>query len=387
MISTTIMIRYGEIHLKGQNRPFFARKLMKNIQTALQDIRCTIIKGQGRYLVRDFDEEQAEEIIGRIQKVFGVHSLCIAQELEKDLDAIAQTAIDLLTPMEGCIKTFKVRSRRADKNFPIKSMELSAILGERILEALPWIKVDVVNPDKIVDIEIRERAYVYCGSIPGAGGMPVGTSGKAALLLSGGIDSPVAGYMMAKRGVELMCVYFHSFPYTSERAKQKVVDLATVVSAYAGQIPLYVVNFTPLQNAIYELGAEEQITLLMRRMMMRVAEGIANKAGAKALVTGESLGQVASQTMESLSCTNAVVKMPVFRPLIGFDKIEIMEKAREIGTYNISILPYQDCCTVFVPKHPLTKPKTIFLEKSEARWPYEPMVQEAIDTAELILIP
>ena len=386
-MNTTIMIRYGEIHLKGENRPFFEKKLILNIKDALKEIQCRIIKGQGRYLIRDFDQMQTQQIIDCVRKVFGVHSLCIADEIEKDFDIIAKSSVEKLAPMEGRVKTFKVRSRRADKNFPIPSMELSARLGEHILQEISWLKVDVVNPDVIVDVEIREKAYVYCGSTICAGGMPVGTGGKAALLLSGGIDSPVAGYMMAKRGAELICVYFHSFPYTSERAKQKVVDLAAVLSAYAGRIPLYVVNFTPLQNAIYELGVEEQITLLMRRMMMRVAEGIANKANAQALVTGESLGQVASQTMESLACTNAVVNIPVFRPLIGFDKSEIMERARAIGTYDISILPYQDCCTVFVPKHPMIKPKLSVLENTETKWDYEIMVNDAIDTAEIIMIP
>ncbi|MHB1316098.1 MAG: tRNA uracil 4-sulfurtransferase ThiI [Christensenellales bacterium] len=383
---TVIMIRYGEIHLKGQNRPFFEKKLVQNIKEAVKDIPCRLTRGQGRYLLRDFDEPRTQEVIGRIRKVFGVHSLCVAQEMEKDFDVIAGAAIELLAPMENRVGTFKVRARRADKNFPLQSPELSARLGEKILDALPWLRVDVVNPQAVVDVEIREMAYVYCGSVPCAGGMPVGTGGKAALLLSGGIDSPVAGHMMAKRGVELSCVYFHSFPYTSEHAKQKVIDLAAVLSSYAGRIPLYVVNFTPLQNAIYEKCPEEQVTLLMRRMMMRVAEGIAKKANALSLVTGESLGQVASQTMESLACTNAVVGMPVFRPLIGFDKIEIMDRAREIGTYDLSILPYQDCCTVFVPKHPVTKPKPKALEAAEARWDYQTMVQEAIDTAETIEI-
>lgn len=386
-MNTVIMVRYGEIHLKGQNRPFFEKKLISNIRHGLQGIQCKVIRGQGRYLIRDFDLSDTQQILSIVSKVFGVHSLCIAWEMEKDFDIIAQKAIEMTASMEGRVKTFKVRSRRADKHFPMQSMEISAQLGERILRAHPWLKVNVESPDVYVDVEIREMAYLYSESLPAAGGMPVGTGGKAALLLSGGIDSPVAGYMAAKRGVELLCIYFHSFPYTGERSKQKVIDLAGVLATYAGKIPLHVVNFTPLQDAIQEWSPEDQLTLLMRRMMMRVSEAIARKHNALALITGESLGQVASQTMESLACTDAVVDMPVFRPLIGFDKSEIMERARAIGSYDISILPYQDCCALFVPKHPLTKPKRGVLEASESRWDFDVMVQEAANTAELIILP
>jgi thiamine biosynthesis protein ThiI len=382
----TILLRYGEIHLKGDNRPYFDRMLMLRIQESLAGTPCKVYRGEGRFFVNGFEEKDADSVIDRLKKVFGLHSLSPAVECGKDLDEIERAALGLIEPLAAKHKTFKVRARRSDKHFPMNSMEICREMGGRILQAFPDLKVDVHRPDFYVDVEIREHAYVYAQSIRAAGGMPVGSNGKATLLLSGGIDSPVAGYLVAKRGVSINCVYFHSFPYTSERAKKKVVDLAEILSRYCGKMKLYVVNFTELQTKLYERCPQNQITILMRRMMMRIAEGIANKTGALGLVSGESIGQVASQTLQSMAVTGAVVKMPVYRPLVGMDKLEIIEKAQEIGTYETSILPYEDCCTVFVPKHPVTKPKERDMLVSEALLDYAPMVEQAIETAEMIEI-
>ena len=382
----TILLRYGEIHLKGTNRPFFERLLVQNIKAALQGYGCNVFRGDGRFYVNGFRPEQQEEVAERVKNVFGLYSISPAVECEKELETIEKTLVDLLKENEKTTGSFKVRAKRSDKHYPLASLEICREVGGYLLTQFPELTVDVHHPDFFVDVEIREQAYVYIESIPAVGGMPVGSNGRAMLLLSGGIDSPVAGYSIAKRGVELEAVYFHSFPYTSERAKMKVIDLATIMSRYCGPIKLHVVNFTPIQTALYEKCKEEQITVLMRRMMMRVAEGLAQRQKALALVTGESLGQVASQTIQSLNATNAVVSMPVFRPLIGFDKVDIIAKAREIGTYDTSILPYEDCCTVFVPKHPVTKPRIRDMEHSEKLLDYAPMVQEAIETAEEITV-
>jgi len=299
------------------------------------------------------------------------------------VQAIYDTAIEMMTPMTG---TFKVIARRADKRFPMNSTMLNEEIGHEVLVHCPQMKVDVHSPDHELNVEVRENVYLYVEKIPAVGGMPVGTNGKAMLLLSGGIDSPVAGYMIAKRGVQLNAIHYHSFPFTSEQAKQKVVDLARMLAEYAGPIRLYVVPFTELQQELYEKCPDSQLTILMRRYMMRIANEVAKKANCSALITGESIGQVASQTMDGLVCSNAVCDMPVFRPLIGFDKSDIMDVAVKIGTYETSILPYEDCCTIFTPKHPQTKPKVETLLESEKLIDGDGLVQRAIEGIEIINI-
>jgi len=305
----------------------------------------------------------------------------------KDMDSIFEAARALMTQAApGGAATFKVRARRADKRFPLTSMELAAQMGGRLIGAFPGLKVDVHQPQVMLDIEIREQAYLYIGAKKAAGGMPVGTGGRAMLLLSGGIDSPVAGYMIAKRGVTVDCLHFESFPYTSVQARQKVIDLAKIMAGYCGPMRLHIVSFTEIQKKLYEDGPPVLLTILMRRFMMRIAQRLAIKRKCGALITGENLGQVASQTMDSLRATNSVVDLPVFRPLIGFDKIEIMDRAREIGTYETSILPYEDCCSVFVPRHPATRPKPGECEDAEARMDVEGMLEQALATLETLEI-
>ncbi|WKY43452.1 tRNA uracil 4-sulfurtransferase ThiI [Eubacteriaceae bacterium ES2] len=359
-----ILVRYGEIALKGLNRRYFIDLLVKNIKNTLRRFESAKVKKiQGRIIV-SIDEAELSEAMRRVQKVFGIISISPAIVIESKMEVIEEQAIKMMAEVSDA-KTFKVTAKRGDKRFPIQSPEIGRRLGGVILDAFEELKVDLFEPDFNLWVEVREQTYMYHQFLPGNGGLPVGCSGKGALLLSGGIDSPIAGYQMAKRGVELTCVYFHSFPYTSDRAKQKVVDLAKIMSQYCGKIQLYVVPFTEIQTKIVELCPPRQTTIIMRRYMMRIAEMIAEKEGAKSLITGESLGQVASQTMEGLGATNAVATIPVFRPLIGFDKTEIVEIAQRIGTFETSILPYEDCCTIFVPKHPETRPKVSAIEKSE----------------------
>lgn len=359
-----ILVRYGEIALKGLNRNYFIELLAKNIRNTLRCVESAKVKKiQGRIII-SLEEADLELAMSRVQKVFGIISISPAVVIDSDIKVIEENAVKRVREAED-IKTFKITAKRGDKTFPIKSPDLCARLGEVILNAVEGIKVDIHNPDLNLWIEVREQTYMYHEFIPCNGGLPVGCSGKGALLLSGGIDSPVAGYMMAKRGVEVIGVYFHSFPYTSDRAKQKVVDLAKIMSQYCGKIKLFVVPFTEVQTKIVEMCPERQTIIIMRRYMMRIAEMIAKEEGAKALITGESLGQVASQTMEGLGATNAVAELPVFRPLIGFDKSEIIKIAQDIGTFETSILPYEDCCTIFVPKHPETKPKVSEMIRSE----------------------
>ena len=329
--------------------------------------------------ISDFDE-----CVRRGTKVFGVHSVCPAVRMDKeDFAAVCAQAAKM---MEGMTGTFKVNARRSDKRYPIDSPEINARMGEYILEHVPGLKVDVRTPEHLMNVEIRDHAYLYVKVISAAGGMPVGTNGKAALLLSGGIDSPVAGYMVAKRGVELCAVHFYSYPYTSERAKQKVIDLAKILSESCRGVRVFIVPFTDIQTQIHEKCAEDYTTLIMRRYMMRIAERIAVKEGAKALVTGESIGQVASQTMDALSCTDGVVNMPVFRPVIGFDKIDIIEYAKKIGTYETSSLPYEDCCTVFTPRHPATHPKMEKVLESEGKLDQEALITAALEGTELVKV-
>lgn len=382
------LIKYGEIGIKGKNRHLFEDALMKQIRHALKHVegKFFVRKEQGRIFVEAQSEFDYEEVIGALQRVFGIVGICpMVQTADEGFENLTAVVLDYLKKVYGDrALTFKVNARRAKKSYPKTSMEINSDLGEKILDAFPNMKVDVHHPDVMLDVEIRDQVYIYSQIIPGPGGMPVGTNGKAMLLLSGGIDSPVAGYMIAKRGVKIDAVYFHAPPYTSDRAKQKVVDLAHLVARYSGPINLHVVNFTDIQLYIYEKCPHEELTIIMRRYMMRIAEIIARKDGAQALITGESIGQVASQTMEALGCTDAVVNMPVFRPAIGMDKSEIIERAQKIGTFETSSLPYEDCCTVFTPKHPATHPRIELIQKAEDALDSEALIAAAIEGTEVI---
>ncbi len=384
-----ILVRYAEIHLKGLNRPFFEKLLVDRIKQALNPVHANVVREQGRIFVYGIPEASIPECTDRLCRVFGIHSISVASCVEKDWEAIRAAAIEETRPHaeQASSLTFKCFARRSDKRFPMTPEELCRELGHEILEAYPNLSVDVHHPELSVTAEIRQNnAFVFSGEILGAGGMPVGSNGKAMLLISGGIDSPVAGYMIAKRGVMLDAVHFYSYPYTSERARDKVVELTKLVSRYAGRINLYLVPFTDIQMTIYDKCPSTETTVLMRRLMMKIAERIAKDTGSLALITGESIGQVASQTIESLCVTDDAVSMPVFRPLIGFDKEEIVDKAQNIGTFETSILPYEDCCTVFVPKHPVTKPKVERLRESEALVDFEPMIEKAISDTERMSI-
>ena len=375
-----LQVRFGEIHLKGQNRPYFMRMLVERVREAVKDVQGHVWLNDSRVYVSDMTD--MDEAIRRVTKVFGVHSVCRAVEVDKnDFEAVCAEGLKLLENHHG---TFKVNARRSDKRYPMDSMTINMEMGGYILERRPDLKVDVKNPDVTLSVEIRDNAYLYTHPIMAVGGMPVGTSGRATLLLSGGIDSPVAGFMIAKRGVELCCVHYHSFPYTSERAREKVLELARLLSEYCGKMRVHVVPFTEIQMQIHAKCPENYTTLIMRRYMMRIAEIIARKDGAQALITGESIGQVASQTMEALGCTDAVVNMPVFRPAIGMDKSEIIERAQKIGTFETSSLPYEDCCTVFTPKHPATHPRIELIQKAEDALDSEALIAAAIEGTEVI---
>ena len=383
-----ILVRYTEIHLKGLNRPFFEKKLIANMKSSLKGIPCKIYHEQGRIYVHSVPDDSFDEAIDRLRRVFGIHSLSPAYVVDKDWDNVVNTCYELMEKeIERSGKTsFKVFARRSDKHYFMNSDAINREMGGLMLERFPCLHVDIHNPEIKLCIEIRDSAYVYCEEIPCANGMPIGSAGKAALLISGGIDSPVAGYMMAKRGLILSAVHFYSYPYTSERARDKVVELAGLLSKYAGPIRLFLVPFTDIQMKIYDECPEKETTVIMRRLMMKIAERIAVSEESRALITGEALGQVASQTLESLCVTNDAVSMPVFRPLIGFDKDEIMELARKIGTYETSILPYEDCCTVFVPKHPVTKPDLETLRASEAAVDFSELIEKAIADTELMTV-
>ena len=383
-----ILVRYTEIHLKGLNRPFFEKKLIANMKSSLKGIPCKIYHEQGRIYVHSVPDDSFDEAIDRLRRVFGIHSLSPAYVVDKDWDNVVNTCYELMEKeIERSGKTsFKVFARRSDKHYFMNSDAINREMGGLMLERFPCLHVDIHNPEIKLCIEIRDSAYVYCEEIPCANGMPIGSAGKATLLISGGIDSPVAGYMMAKRGLILSAVHFYSYPYTSERARDKVVELAGLLSKYAGPIRLFLVPFTDIQMKIYDECPEKETTVIMRRLMMKIAESIAVSEESRALITGEALGQVASQTLESLCVTNDAVSMPVFRPLIGFDKDEIMELARKIGTYETSILPYEDCCTVFVPKHPVTKPDLETLRASEAAVDFSELIEKAIADTELMTV-
>lgn len=375
-----IIIRYSEIHLKGNNRGFFENALLTNIKKSLLGIRYGLLKQQGRYLIVNFDENDEILIIEKLKKVFGIHSLSSALETSSTVDEIF-LCVKALAGREG---TFRINTNRADKAFPMKSMELSAEIGGMLLESNPQLKVNLHNPDWSVNIDVREngKTLVYSDSIKAVNGMPVGTSGKGLLLLSGGIDSPVAGYMMAKRGMMIRGLHFHSYPYTGLRAKEKVMDLAKKLTEYTLEFAVETVSVTEIQTTIHEKCPEDLMITLLRRFMMRIANKIAQREGCGAIVTGESLGQVASQTLESINVTNAVAQKPVFRPLIGFDKDEIIETARKIGTFETSILPYEDCCTVFLPKNPVTKPKLENVIRAESSLDIDGLIERALSTSE-----
>lgn len=366
------LIKYGEIGVKGKNRHIFEDTLVSQTSNALKSIDggFTVRKENGRIYAEAHEEFDFDEAVGALSRVFGIVGICpVVLAEDEGFDKLAQTVVayvDQALPDKDV--TFKVITRRARKNYPMESMEISAALGERLLEAYPQLKVDVHSPQVTLHVEIRNKINLYSQTIPGPGGMPVGTAGRAMLLLSGGIDSPVAGYMIAKRGVKIDAVYFHAPPYTSERAKQKVVDLAKIIARYAGPIRLHVINFTDIQLYIYDKCPHDQLTIVMRRYMMKLAEHFAKEEEDLGLITGESIGQVASQTMQSMAVTNEVCMMPVYRPLIGFDKQEIVDVALKIGTYETSIQPFEDCCTIFVAKHPVTKPNLKSILKSETIW-------------------
>lgn len=386
------LIKYGEIGVKGKNRYLFEDALVRQIRYALKEVdgEFNVTKENGRIYataVSDFDYDEA---VAALKRVFGIIGICPVVQIEDTgFDDLAKHVVeyfDATYPDKNI--TFKVNARRARKNYPMDSMEINMELGGRLLDAFPELKVDVHKPEVLLQVEIRNKINIYSVEIPGPGGMPIGTAGKAMLLLSGGIDSPVAGYMIAKRGVQIEATYFHAPPYTSDRAKQKVVDLAKLVSRYSGPMVLNVVNFTDIQLAIYEKCPHDELTIIMRRYMMRIAEELGKKSGCLGLITGESIGQVASQTMQSLYCTNEVCEMPVFRPVIGFDKQEIIDLSEKIGTYETSIQPFEDCCTIFVAKHPVTKPNLNIIKNDEKHLDdcIEEMLKTAIDTVERIEI-
>lgn len=384
-----ILLKCGEISLKGLNRPKFEQKLADNVAAAIGNLgKFSIKKSQSMLYVEPLEDGiDMQEAVSRLKKVFGIANICPAVRCAKDMESIKQTAVECMKNIDCLGRTFKVESKREDKKFPLNSPQISREVGGAILKNIEGLKVDVHNPDILVQVEVRAEAYIFAEKFSGAGGMPVGSSGRAALLLSGGIDSPVAGWMIAKRGVKLDAVYFHSPPYTSERAKDKVIDLAKIVSKYARDINLYVVPFTDIQLDIIEKCPKNYLTVIMRRIMMRIAEKIAVQNNDTALITGESIGQVASQTMEALYCTNSVVSMPVFRPCIGMDKEEIVTISKKIDAYETSIQPYEDCCTIFVPKHPKTKPKLDEITEAEKNLTdIEGMIETAIENAEVIHI-
>lgn len=379
------LIRYGEIVLKGNNRSKFEKKLVDNVKYALREEEVKVTFSQARIYVEPVNPVDMDRIINKLKKVFGIVSISPAVKVKTDWETIKETAVSLMQE-ENMGKTFKVEARRGDKSFPLQSMEIAKEIGGYVLSKVKGLKVDVTKPDTLLSIEVREDTYIYIDKIPALGGMPVGTNGRGLLLVSGGIDSPVAGFMLARRGVEIDALHFFSPPYTGVKAREKVIELCKIVSQYSGRINLYIANFTEPQLAIRDNCPPEQMVLLMRRIMMRVAERVAKKKECDALITGENIGQVASQTMKSIVATNDVCSIPVFRPLIGMDKNDIIDIAKNIGTFETSILPYEDCCTIFVPKHPETQPKIEKLEKSETHLDIEGIVEKVVSNLELVVI-
>jgi len=384
------IVRCGEVALKGTNKPYFERMLVERIKKSLKSIDDTEVKRlEGLIFVRTNKDTEEKEIIKKVSKVFGVASISPAVETESNLNDIGKAAISYMMKQieEKDVKTFKVKAKRADKNFPIKSPEIAKIIGSHILKGCKVLKVDVHNPECELFIDVRhDKTYIYQDKIKGFGGLPLGTNGKGMVLFSGGIDSPVAAFMMAKRGMVLEAVHYHSYPYTSERAQEKVEELVKIVSTYTGYINLHIVNLLPIQEQIVEKCPEDETTILVRRFMMRIAERIAIDNKCMMLITGENLGQVASQTAEALVVTDASVNLPIMRPLIAMDKIDIMEKAKEIETYETSILPHEDCCTVFLPKHPVTKPKLEKILESESVLDIDNLISDAVNKAETVHI-
>lgn len=386
----SFLIKYAEIGTKGKNRFMFEDALIKQIRFALREVDGSfeVTKESGRIYVTAEGDYDYDDTIEALKRVFGIADICpMVQIDDRDYENLKKHVVeymDKVYPDKNL--TFKVVARRGDKRYPVSSDQINRDMGEAILEAFPQMRVDVHNPDVLLRVEIRQKVNIFSLMIPGPGGMPVGTNGKAMLLLSGGIDSPVAGYMIAKRGVKIDAVYFHAPPYTSDRAKQKVVDLAKLVARYSGPMDLHVVNFTDIQLYIYEKCPHEELTIIMRRYMMRIAQVIAEKNGAIGLITGESIGQVASQTLQSLAATNEVCTMPVYRPVIGFDKQEIVDVSEKIGTYETSIQPFEDCCTIFVAKHPVTKPNINVIRNSERHLEekIDELVKTALETTEVI---
>ena len=378
-----IIVRYCEIHLKGKNRGYFEKIFMMNLEKALVGIRHEIRKPSGRYIVENFDQTRTEEILEKLSRVFGTHTLSSAYKVPAELEMIYDT-VKKIAPENG---SFKVITNRANKSFPLNSMQLNAEIGGRLLQDFPNLTVDVHAPQHEICIDIRENgdALIFSGHIKGAGGMPVGTSGKGVLLLSGGIDSPVAGYMIAKRSMVLEALHFHSYPYTNMQAREKVEELARILSGYTGGMTLHVVSVTHIQEAIHKHCPAEMMITLLRRFMMRIAERLAEQVGGQCIITGESLGQVASQTIEGMTSSGSVVEnLPILRPLVGFDKTEIIERAREIGTFETSIQPYEDCCTVFLPKHPLIRPKMEDVLRAEQKLDVEALLEDAMLSSETV---
>lgn len=378
-----IIIRYSELHLKGKNRGYFERVLITNIEKSLKGFKHELKRQSGRYLVENFDGFDVDEIISRLKKVFGIHSFSVALKVNSDMNAIYKAA------EEVCLDngSFKVETHRADKAFPLNSLQISAEIGGRLLNKFKNLSVDVHNPQFVINIDVRENGttLVFNEFFKGVGGMPVGSSGKGLLLISGGIDSPVAGHMIAKRGMQINCIHFHSYPYTNMQARDKVVELAKVLSDYTCGTKLNIVSVTHIQEEIHKKCNGEYMVTLLRRFMMRIAEIIAKKCGAQCLITGESLGQVASQTVEGITSSNSVVKyLPVLRPLCGFDKEEIIERSRYMGAYDISIQPYEDCCTVFLPKHPVIKPSIESILDEEKKLDVEKLIEDAVATLEVV---
>ncbi|MEF9941138.1 MAG: tRNA uracil 4-sulfurtransferase ThiI [Lachnospiraceae bacterium] len=392
MTFQTFLVKYGEIGIKGKNRYLFEDALVRQIRFALKDIDGTfkVYKSQARIYVDCEGAYDYEETVESLKCVFGIVGICPVVRIEDEgFETLKTAVIEYMDEMYSDKSiTFKVEARRGKKSYPMNSMTINCDIGEAVLEAFPEIKVDVHDPEVRLNIEVRDQIYIYSKIIPGAGGMPVGTNGKAMLLLSGGIDSPVAGYMISKRGVSLEATYFHAPPYTSERAKQKVIDLAKLVSRYSGPIKLNIVNFTDIQLYIYDKCPHDELTIIMRRYMMKISEHLAKESNCLGLITGESIGQVASQTMQSLAATNEVCTLPVYRPLIGFDKQEIINISQKIDTYETSIQPFEDCCTIFVAKHPVTKPNLKVIKCSERNLEekIEELFETAIQTVETILV-
>ena len=387
-----LIVRCGEVALKGMNKPYFERMLAERIHKRLKAAgygKASVKRHEGLIFVRFDREWETMQLAGEISKVFGVASISPAVESESKMEAIGTEAVKFMERLckERCVMTFKVEAKRADKQFPIKSPDIARQIGGYVLKGLKVLKVDVHNPDVRLFVDVRhDKSYIYSDKISGFGGLPLGTNGKGLVLLSGGIDSPVAAWMMAKRGMMIEAIHFHSYPYTSPRAQEKVEDLAKIVASYCGSFKMHVINILPIQEQIVKNCPEAETTIHVRRFMMRIAEKIAERNSAMMLITGENLGQVASQTAEALVVTDNCVKMPVMRPLIAMDKIDIIAKAQEIGTFETSIEPYEDCCTVFLPKHPTTKPQLDKIEISDSKLDIDTLVENAIAEEEIINI-